>query len=103
VNTNCGAVDGRVSSKQKKFLVRTQTNLNKICFGCVSICFALKKNSGLFWLVLVCFGVFRCFDSVSKQPKQTEIFVKIPKSALYENVSVCLLFVSVQKTTKLTG
>jgi hypothetical protein len=40
--------------------------------------------------------LFRCFDPISKQPKQTEIFVKIPKSALYQNVSVGLLFVSVQ-------
>ncbi len=87
----------RVSSKRtKKISVRTETNRNKICFGCVSVCFvkAKTKNSGL----------FRCFEPTSKQNKQTELFrnnpkqlpAKVPKYALYQTVSVALLFVSVQ-------
>jgi hypothetical protein len=54
----------------------------------------------------VCFGLFQCFEPISKQrkqkelfrnkPKQPKIFRKIPKYALYQTVSVCLLFVSVQ-------
>jgi hypothetical protein len=35
----------RVSSKQSIFFsVRTETNRNSICFGCVSVCFAKPKN-----------------------------------------------------------
>ncbi len=42
----------RESSKQtKKNSVRTETNRNKICFGCVSVCFVKPKKN------LVCFGV----------------------------------------------
>jgi hypothetical protein len=55
------------------------------------------------------FGVFRCFEPISNQPKQTElfqtnrnkpekpkIFLKRQKFALYQTVLVGLLFVSVQ-------
>ncbi len=52
------------------------------------------------------FGFFRCFEPISKQRKQTElfrnkpkqpyIFWKIPKYALYQTASVGLLFVLVQ-------
>jgi hypothetical protein len=88
----------RVSSKQtKKSLVRTKTNWNKICFGL--FCETKTKN----------FGLFRCFEPISKQSKQTELFqnktkqtettlnfIKIRKYALYQTVSVGLLFVSAQ-------
>ncbi len=56
--------------------------------------------------ILVCFDLFRCFEPISKLSKQTElfrnkpiqpkIFLKIPNYALYQTVSVALLFVSVQ-------
>jgi hypothetical protein len=56
------------------------------------------------------FGLFRCFEHILKQLKQTELFRnkskqteltlnflnKIPKYALYQTVSVALLLVSVQ-------
>jgi hypothetical protein len=55
------------------------------------------------------FGLFRCFEPISKQPKQTELFqikpkqtettlnfLKIARYALHQTVSVGLLFVSVQ-------
>jgi hypothetical protein len=98
VNTNCGAVDAwyGVLETQKIFgsnQNKPKQNLFRLCFNLFR---ANKQNSGLFWLVLVCFGLFRYFDPISKQPKQTEIFLKIPKSALYQNVSIGLLFVSVQ-------
>ncbi len=47
------------------FSVRTKTNRNSICFGCFSVCFAKPKN--------IFFGLFRCFGSVLKQPKQTQL------------------------------
>ncbi len=63
----------RVSSKRKKkkFLVRTETNRNKICFGCVSVCFVKPKTK--------IFGLLRCYKPISKQPKQTELFWIKPK------------------------
>ncbi len=82
---------GRVSSKWKKNVsVRTETNRNKICFAFVSVCFVKPKQ--------FFFGLFRCFEPISKQPKQTElfrnepkqsgIFWKIPKYALYQNLEL---------------
>ncbi len=53
---------GVLETKQKKF----GQNRNKICFGCVSACFVLPKTKN--------FGLFRCFEPISKQPKQTELF-----------------------------
>ena len=81
----------RVSSKWKKNVsVRTETNRNKICFAFVSVCFVKPKQ--------IFFGLFRCFEPISKQPKQTElfrnepkqsgIFWKIPKYALYQNLEL---------------
>jgi hypothetical protein len=55
----------------KIFSVRTETNRNKICFGCVSVCFVKPKTK--------IFGLFRCFEPISKQPKQTELFRIKPK------------------------
>ncbi len=62
----------RGSSKQVIFFsVRTETNRNSICFCCFLVCiFAKPKN--FFW---ICFGLFRCFGPVLKQPKQTELMV----------------------------
>ncbi len=58
-------------NKQKYFSVRTETNRNKICFAFVSVCFVKPKTKS--------FGLFRFFESVSKQPKQTELFHNKPK------------------------
>ncbi len=91
----------RASNKNKNgpnSQFRTETNRNNICFGCGSVCCVKPKTK--------IFGLFRCFEPISKQSKQTElfqikpkqpkIFWKIPKYALYQTVSVGLLFVSVQ-------
>ncbi len=89
-------------NKTKKISVRTETNQNKICFCCVSVCFMKPKISdcfGLFW----CLNLYRnnqckqnCFETNRKKPKQPYIFWKIPKYFLYQTVSVGLLFVSIQ-------
>ncbi len=89
----------RVSSKQTKKKLGSNRN---------------KPIQDLFWFVSwnkkqknsVCFGLFRCFKPISKQPKQTNCFEtnrnnpkfseKIPKYALYQTVPFDLLFVSVQ-------
>ncbi len=85
-----------MSSKQtKKILVRTKTSRNKICLGCVSVCFVepkTKKNS-------VCFGVSKLYrNNWNKQNcfETTLNYLKIPTFALYQTVLVGLLFVSVQ-------
>ncbi len=99
-----------LGSKQTKFWFepkQTETNRNKICFSCVSVClFHEKTRNKKFMFVSGCFCLFRCFEPISKQPKQTELFRnktetalnfwKIPKYALYQTVSVGLLFVLVQ-------
>ncbi len=58
---------------EKKISVRTETNRNKICFAFVPVCFVkpTKKN----------FGLFRCFEPLSKQPKQTGLFQNEPKQS----------------------
>jgi hypothetical protein len=72
------------------FSVRTETNRNSICFGCFSVCFA-KPNK-------FCFSLFRCFGSVSKQPKQTE---KISQKQISIGVSSKqLIFFSVRTETQ---
>jgi hypothetical protein len=40
----------------------------------VSVCFMKPKTKN--W---VCFGLFQCFEPISKQPKQTELFRNKPK------------------------
>jgi hypothetical protein len=72
---------------KKKISVQTETDRNKICFAFVSVCFVKQKK--------IFFGLFRCFEPVSKQPKQTElfrneprqsgIFWKLPKYALFQS------------------
>ncbi len=75
-------VQARVSSKQTKNIsVRTKTNRNKICFGCVSVCF-VKPEEKKFRFVLVCFGVSNlywnnwnkqnCFKTNRNNPKFSE-------------------------------
>ncbi len=86
----------RESLKQTK--INFGSNRNKICFGFVSVFFMKPKTKN--------FGLFRCFQPISKQPKQTElfrnkpkqpwIFWKLPKYTLLQTVWVGLLFVSVQ-------
>ncbi len=62
-------------NEKKKFSVRTETNRNKICFAFVSVCFVKPK--------IFFFGLFRCFEPVSKQPKQTELFRNEPKQSAF--------------------
>ncbi len=51
-------LDHRMYSKKKnqKISVLMETNRNKICFGCVSVCF-VKPKTKKFGLFFVCFGV----------------------------------------------
>jgi hypothetical protein len=62
----------RVSWKQTKIiLVRTEINQNKICFGFFPDSFVKPKRKNV--------GLFRCFEPISKQPKQTNLFRNKPK------------------------
>jgi hypothetical protein len=61
----------RVSSKWKKN--NFGSNRNKICFAFVSVCFVKPKTKF--------FGLFRCFEPISKQPKQAELFRNEPKQS----------------------
>ncbi len=83
----------RVSSKwKKKISVQTETNRNKICFAFVSVRFVKPK---IFFSV--CYGVSNlyrnnrnkqnCFETNRNKPKQSEIFWKIPKYVLYQNLA----------------
>ncbi len=81
-----------------------ETNRNKICFGCVSVCFA-KTKAKKFGLFFVCFGVSNLYRNDQNKPNcfvtnrtnrnNPKIFRKIPKYALFRTVWVGLLFVSV--------
>ncbi len=55
------------------FSVPTKKNL----FRLFSVCFLRNQQIcfGLFQFVSVCFGLFRCFGLVSKQPKHTELLI----------------------------
>jgi hypothetical protein len=62
----------RVTSKQTKIIFGS--NRNKLKQDLFRVCFGLfretkKKN----------FGLFRCFEPISKQPKQTDLFRNKPK------------------------
>ncbi len=86
---------GRKSLKRTKKKKKLKQDLFQFCFGLFHETIKQKK-----------FVLFRCFEPISKQLKQTEmfrnepkqpkIFIKIPKYALYQTVSVGLLFVLVQ-------
>ena len=52
-------------NEYKKISVQTENNRNKICFAFVSVHF---RNHWKF-----CFGLFRCFGCLPKQPKQIKI------------------------------
>ncbi len=43
-------------NKTKKISVRNETNQNKICFGCILVCFVKQKTKN--------FVLFRCFEPV---------------------------------------
>ncbi len=60
-------------NEKKIFSVRTETNRNKICFAFVSVCFVKPKKNF--------FRLFWCFEPISKQPKQTELFRNEPKQS----------------------
>jgi hypothetical protein len=62
---------GCPQNEKNNFSVQTETKWNKICFGFVS------WNQKI--IILVCFGLFRCFEPISKLPKQTELFRNGPK------------------------
>ncbi len=74
---------GCPSNEKKNISVGTETNRNKICFGCVLVCFVKPKtNNQKFWFVLVCFGVSNinrnnwnkqnCFETNRNNPKLSE-------------------------------
>ncbi len=85
-----GAVIARVSSKWKKKIFGS--NRNKPKQDLFRVCFGLFRETQKFF-----FGLFRCIEPLPKQPKQTElfrnepkqsrIFWKIPKYALYKNLA----------------
>ena len=88
----------RVSSKQTK--INFGSNRNKPKQDLFRVCFVKPITKS--------FGLFRCFESISKQPKQTELFRNKPKqsettlnflknSQIYSLLNCLgLLFVSVQ-------
>ncbi len=62
----------RVSSKQTKIIFGSNRNKPKQdLFAFVSVCFVKPITKS--------FGLFRCFEPISKQLKQTELFHKKPK------------------------
>ncbi len=62
---------GRPRNKQKNFRSEPKQTETRFLFGCVSVCFLKPKTKS--------FGLFRCFEPISKQPKQTELFRNKPK------------------------
>ncbi len=85
-----------VSSKQTKKFRFTETNRNKICFCCVSVCFVKPKTKlfGLFQFVSVfqtyieTTEITELFRNKPKQTKTTLNFLKNTKYAFYLIVSV---------------
>jgi hypothetical protein len=51
-----------------------ETNKNKF-LGFLSVCFVNPQQK-----ISFCYGLIRCFEPISKQPKQTELFRNKPKS-----------------------
>ncbi len=61
----------------RKFSVRTETNRNKICCGCVSVCFVKPKtkNFGMFWCLDLYWNNWKkqnCFETNRNNPKFSE-------------------------------
>ena len=89
-------VYGRVSSKQTK--INFGSNRNKPKQDMFRVCFGLfrETKNKKFRFVSVCFDLFRCFEPISKQRKQTnlfrnklkqpKIFRKIPEYTLFQTV-----------------
>ncbi len=72
-------------NKQKKISVRTETRSVLVLFRFVSWNKKLK--------ISVCFGLFRCFEPISKQLKQTELFRnKLNFLSKYQNMLSITLF-----------
>jgi hypothetical protein len=70
-------------NKQKKIRFEQR---NKICFGCVSVCFVKPKTKK--------FGLSRCFEPISKQLKETELLRNKPKQTettlnVLKNTQIC--------------
>jgi hypothetical protein len=63
-DAEAGILRGRVSSKQTK--INFGSNRNKPKQYLFRVCFVKSKTKN--------FGLFRCFEPKSKQPKQTELF-----------------------------
>jgi hypothetical protein len=87
-----------MSSKGKQNSVRTETNRNKIYFGCVSACFVKPKTKNFVLFQFV--SVFRTYiettetnRTVSKQTETTLNFLKNTKASSLSNCfgwsSVC--------------
>ncbi len=80
----------RVSSKQtKKIQFELKQNLFRLCFGLFR-----ETNNKKFWFVSISFGLFWCFEPISKQPKQTELFQNKPKQTettlnFLKNTKIC--------------
>jgi hypothetical protein len=81
------SLPSRVSSKQTKIIFGS--NRNKICFAFVSVCFVKPKTKS--------FGLFRCFEPISKQtelfrnkPKQTETNLNFLKNTRIYYLLNCL-------------
>jgi hypothetical protein len=67
-----GTVGVRVSSKQTKINFGSNRNKPKQdLFRVCSVCFMKPKRKK--------FGLFRCFEPISKQPKPTDLFRNKPK------------------------
>ncbi len=79
VGVGGGGSVSNVSSKQtnKNF----DLNRNKICFGCVLVCFVKSKTK--------IFGLFRCFELISKQTDCFETNRNNPKFS--EKYQICSL------------
>ncbi len=67
-----------------KQLVFFGSNRNSICFCCF---FGVCGSQNFF---LICFGLFRCFGWVSKQPKKTKLMVWVIKKVYI--LTILLLF-----------
>jgi hypothetical protein len=76
-------------NKPKKIVSnQNKPGRHKICFGCVSVCFVKQKTKNFF--------LFRCFEPISKEPKQTELVRNKPKQTkatlnIPKNTKICSL------------
>ncbi len=74
-NTPQKSFQSRVSSKQSNFFFGSNRNKPKLNLFRLFFSLFRETKKHFFRFVSVCFGLFRCFGLVSKQPKQTELMV----------------------------